>query len=181
METEECICGRRSVRAYSGEDVTDGDVEGIVDLARFAPSWANTQCVRFLAVRDPAVKGRLADVMSERNPGKEAVRKAPVVVVFLARTDLAGYKKGVPVDGRTWHLFDAGSAVQTFCLAAHARGFGTVIVGYFDARKASGILEVPAGFEVVAFTPLGRPEKIPPTPSRKDVRDLLFWERFEGP
>jgi hypothetical protein len=52
-------------------------------------------------------------------------------------------------------------------------------VGYFDAAKAARILELPPGYAVAAFTPLGRPAKIPPAPARKAVKELLFRERFE--
>lgn len=32
-------------------------------------------------------------------------------------------------------MFDAGIAAQTFCLAAHEKGIGTVILGVFDDKK----------------------------------------------
>ncbi len=34
-----------------------------------------------------------------------------------------------------WEVFDAGIATQTFCLAAHAKGVGSVILGIFDEEK----------------------------------------------
>jgi nitroreductase len=173
MDFAECIQGRRSVRAYTAQGVSDDEIRRIVDLARWAPSWANTQCVSYLAVREPSVKDRLVEIMSPTNPGKTAVKNAPVVVAFIAKLKTAGWKKGAPVDDRQWHLFDAGSAVQTFCLAAHSMGLGTVIVGFFDYRKAAQILAVPEGYEVVGFTPVGHPEKPTPAPKRLEAAELL--------
>jgi nitroreductase len=154
-----------------------------VTLARFAPSWVNSQCVRYLAIRDGEMKNALAETLSGKNPAREALRKAPVVVVFLAKMGLAGCKKGEPVDDRAWHMFDAGAAVQTFCLAAHLRGLGTVIVGYFDHRKAAELLRIPPGFEVMAITPLGVPDGRTKAPPRKSPDEILTLERFqpEGP
>ncbi|MHC4777604.1 MAG: nitroreductase family protein [Planctomycetota bacterium] len=178
METEECIKGRRSVREFSTDPVTDEMIREIVDLTRFAPSWVNSQCVRFLVLREEKIRDELAETMSTRNPARGAVRRAPSVVVFIARESLAGYKKGEPVDDRSWHMFDTGVAVQTFCLAAHLRGCGTVIVGYFDHRKAARLLDIPPGYEVVAFTPLGFPLKRPSAPPRKSPEELLSWGFF---
>ncbi|MCU0723074.1 MAG: nitroreductase family protein [Planctomycetes bacterium] len=175
MEFTECLTGRRSVRAYTTQDVSDEDVRKVVDLARWAPSWANTQCVNYLAVRDQGIKDRLVEIMSPTNPGKAAVKGAPVVVVFVAKLKIAGWKKGAPVDDRQWHMFDAGCAVQSFCLAAHSLGLGTVIVGFFDYRKAAEILAIPEGYEVVGFTPVGRPEKPTSAPKRLEARDLLHF------
>ncbi|MHC5037598.1 MAG: nitroreductase family protein [Planctomycetota bacterium] len=181
MKADDCIRTRRSVRDFSAEPVSDTVIEGLVELARHAPSWANSQCVRFHVVRQPALKEELAAILSGKNPARKAILAAPVVVVFVAKAGLAGYKKGDPVDDRVWHMFDTGLAVQTFCLAAHQAGLGTVIVGYFDHRKAAEILNLPEGFEVVALTPLGIPVKIPKEPRRLAVEALIFRERLESP
>ena len=180
MNVEDCIRNRRSVRAYRNDPVPDGEIREIVALARFSPSWVNSQCVRYLAIRDEGVKNALAETLSGKNPAREALRKAPVVVVFLAKLGLAGCKKGEPVDDRAWHMFDTGAAVQTFCLAAHRLGLGTVIVGYFDHCKVAGLLHIPQGYEVMALTPLGIPEGDPKTPPRKSPDELLSWERFRS-
>jgi nitroreductase len=43
MESESVIRGRRSIRAYEPEPVPEGVVREILDEARWAPSWRNTQ------------------------------------------------------------------------------------------------------------------------------------------
>ncbi|MHC4600817.1 MAG: nitroreductase family protein [Planctomycetota bacterium] len=178
MNLDDCIRNRRSVRSYTSDPVPDEEIREIVALARFSPSWVNSQCVRYLVIRDDGAKGALAETLSGRNPAREALRKAPVVVVFLAKMGLAGCKKGEPVDDRAWHMFDAGAAVQTFCLAAYRRGLGTVIVGYFDHQKAAELLRIPPEYEVMALTPLGTPDGDTKAPPRKAPDELLAWERF---
>ena len=34
-----------------------------------------------------------------------------------------------------WQYYDCGIAAQTFCLAAHDMGLGTVIMGVFDRKR----------------------------------------------
>jgi nitroreductase len=43
MELENVIRGRRSIRAYKPEPVPEGTIREILDAARWAPSWRNTQ------------------------------------------------------------------------------------------------------------------------------------------
>jgi len=43
MEFESVIRGRRSIRAYEPERVPEGVIREILDEARWAPSWRNTQ------------------------------------------------------------------------------------------------------------------------------------------
>ena len=69
-------------------------------------------------------------------------------------------------------------AIQNLCLAAHAEGLGTVIVGAFDATKAAEILQVPPGRAVVAMTPLGFAETTPSPRKRKEIETFVFYERY---
>ena len=43
MEFDSVIRGRRSIRAYTGEAVPEELIREILDAARWAPSWRNTQ------------------------------------------------------------------------------------------------------------------------------------------
>ena len=62
---------------------------------------------------------------------------------------------------------------QTFCLAAHALGLGTVIMGIYDTEKAAEVMGVPAGQTVAALIALGHPIEAPAAPARKSVEELL--------
>ena len=43
MDALECIKGRRSVREFKDTPVSKDVLESVIDTARFAPSWKNTQ------------------------------------------------------------------------------------------------------------------------------------------
>ncbi len=178
MNLYDAIKGRRSIRKYKPEPVDDATLERLIGVARWAPSWANTQCVRYVIVRDRTTREKLVATMSERNPAREAVAGAPVVVALVAQLNLSGCKKGEPVDDKEWHMFDAGMAMQNFCLMAHAEGLGTVVCGSFDYRAAGDVLNVPDGHQVVAFTPLGYPEGEAKAPPRKEIAELTHRESF---
>jgi nitroreductase len=75
-------------------------------------------------------------------------------------------------------MYDTGLATQNLCLAAHALGLGTVIIGMFDARKAAEVLKVPEGFEVVVLVPLGYPAQTGRPTSRKELSEITFRNRF---
>ncbi len=75
-------------------------------------------------------------------------------------------------------MFDVALAVQNLVLAAHALGLGTVIVGNFDAKKVAEILGVPEGFCVVTMTPLGFPTQEGRTPSRKELSEIVFYDKY---
>jgi nitroreductase len=180
LDLDRVILERRSRRKYTDAPVSDEDIHALVEAARSAPSWANTQCVRYIIVRDEARRSALAGALSDRNPARSAVESAPVTVAFIAATDRSGYKEGEPVDDKAWYMFDTGLAVQNFCLKAQAMGLGTVICGFFDEARAAEALAVPPTHRVVAFTPLGLPEGAASTPRRLDLTELIHRETWQG-
>ena len=72
-----------------------------------------------------------------------------------------------------WQMFDVGVACQTFCLAAHEAGLGTVIMGIFEEAKVKEVLQIPETESVSALIALGYPEEVPEAPKRKETELLL--------
>jgi nitroreductase len=184
MDVLQAIKERRSVRKYKPDPVSGEALNTVLEAARWAPSWSNVQCWRFVVVRDPETKLKLADALTDlahgvENPAAGAIRNAPVVIVACAKLGKSGYYKGqASTDKGDWFMFDVALAMQNLTLAAHAIGLGTVHVGLFDAREMGNILGVPEGVEVVSMTPLGYPDETPGTLPRKDLGDVVFWERY---
>lgn len=179
MELLEVIKTRRSIRRYKTTAVDDKTVKLALEAARWAPSWANTQCWRFIVVRDANIKSELADTLTGNNPAISAIRQAPVVIVACAELAKSGYYKGEAVtDKGDWFMFDVALAMQNLVLAAHSQGLGTVHVGLFNAKRAACILEVPVGFCVVEMTPLGYPSEKPSARPRKELPEIVFYDKF---
>ena len=180
MDVMQAIKGRRSVRRYKPDPVSDEAVEAVLEAARWAPSWTNSQCWRFVVVRDPQMRDKLAATLkSATNRAAAAIREAPVTIVACAEKGKSGYYKGeVSTDKGDWFMFDVALAMQNLVLAAYAAGLGTVHVGLFDAKEAARILEVPEGVVVVEMTPLGYPNEEPIAPRRKESADIVFKEKY---
>ena len=179
MEVLEAIRTRKSIRKYKVDPIDDKTIETVLEAARWAPSWANTQCWRFIVVRDSNTKVELAGTLNAGNPATDAIRDAPVVIVACAELKKAGYYHGEPTtDKGDWYMFDVALAMHNLTLAAHSLGLGTVHVGRFDAKKVASILKVPQGFCVVEMTPLGYPEAEPKATSRKELSEIVFMNKY---
>ncbi len=185
MDVIEAIKNRRSIRKYKADPLDEKTLNMILESARLAPSWANTQCWKFVVVRDAAIKAQIADTMvgiggGAPNPAAGAVRNAPVIIVACAEKCTAGYYGGKPSTdkGDGWLLFDIALAMEHIALTACSLGLGTVHVGLFDAPKVAGILGVPENFMVVEIMPLGYPEFQPNPRPRKEMGDIIFRDKF---
>lgn len=180
MELKQAILERRSIRKYKANPVSDSQVKAIMEAARWAPSWANTQCTRFVVIRDTLTKNQLADIIKEsRNPAAEAVRTAPVVIAACAQLKASGYYKGeVRTDKGDWFMFDVALALQNLTLAAHEQGLGTVHIGLFDAPKAAKVLGLPHDAALVELLPLGYPDEHPDPRPRKELSEIVFYEKY---
>ena len=178
MQLIDGIKTRRSVRKFEDKKVPHEVLEQIVEAAAFAPSWKNSQTVRYIAVEDPALKEIATEATMNFTHNKDIISACPVLIVVVTKTGICGYEK----DGSyttskkdKWEMFDAGIASQTFMLAAHEYGVGTVTLGIFDEEILGKILELPEGDNVSALLAAGYPESAPAAPKKKSVKELLSW------
>ena len=176
MELYEVLEGRRSIRKYTADPVSGELLQKLLNAARIAPSWSNSQCWRFIVVREQSIKDRLAASMPKRNPCKKAVAEAPVVLVLCADPGASGVH-----DGKDYYLLDAGLAMQQLMLAAHAEGLGACWVALFDEAAARAACMVPGPYRIVAMAPLGVPARHPSPRPRKELDEIVFSEVWGKP
>ena len=175
----DAIRNRRSVRRYRPDPIPDTAIETILDAARWAQSWANTQCWEIVVVRDQGVKDRLRQAIPEGNPAARCIQAAPVVLAVCGKRNLSGFYQGVAVTRfGDWLLFDLGIVAQNIALAAHDLGLGTVVLGLFDHDAARLTLAVPEGCDVVALMPLGYPVAPTAPPPRRPVSEFTHNDHF---
>ena len=185
MEITEAIKNRRSVRRMKSDPIDDETLGKVLEAARWAPSWKNTQCWRFVVVRDSGIKSNVTGCTiggrSGENPSANAIKQAPVLIVACAELGKSGLNAGdFATDKGDWYMYDVALAMQNLILEAYSLGLGTVHLGLFDARKVAEILGVPEGFCVVAMTPLGYPDETPGTVPRKEIPEIVFYDKFGG-
>ena len=179
MQTIDCILTRRSIRKFTDEPVSHEVLEKIVAAAAYAPSWKNTQIARYIAIEDPKLKEKIANDCTKcftYNAG--TMTSAPMLIAVTVLKNRCGYERDgsfTTSRGASWQMFDAGIASQTFALAAHEYGLGTVIMGIFD-DELSDVLEIPEDRELVNIICIGYPAESPEAPKRKSVSDLLTYK-----
>ncbi len=170
---------RRSVRNFEDKPIPEDVLESLIEAIQWSPSWANTQCWEVVVIKDPDVKTRVQEVIPKTNPGRKAITDAPVVLALCGRLKESGYYKGeVTTKFGDWFMFDLGIAAQSVCLAAHAAGLGTVMMGLFDHDKVGEVINVPAGHDLVTLIPVGYPAKVPSAPKRKAIEEFCRQDTF---
>ncbi len=183
MDFLRVIQERRSIRKYKGNAIPDEIIMEILEAARRAPSWANTQVCRFIVVKEQTIKEKLQGTLWPTNPAYRAIIDAPVIICIAAQRELSGYSQGKPAtDKGDWFMFDAGIAMEHIILTAWNFGLGTVHVGLFDAPKAEEILKITPGYSIVEMTPLGYFDD--PTSKqtpRKPLEEITFLDTFGEP
>ncbi len=177
MNAVDCIKTRRSIRNYKEDRIPQEVINEVVDLARFAPSWKNTQIARYYVVQSAELKQNIAEnCMMDFAFNTKTLTKAPALVVVAYVEKRSGYER----DGSfttskedRWEMFDTGIATQTFCLAAAEKGLGTCIMGIFDEAKIAEAISLPEGQKVGAVVAIGYPAEEPAAPARKEVEQLV--------
>ena len=193
MELFETINTRRSIRKYKADPVDDAKLNAILEAGRWAPSWANTQCSRFVVVRDAKVRAALADTVGKMKtpdgkevptPAANAINTVPVVIVVCAEIGKSGTKPGsggggeYTTDKGDWFMFDTALAVENMALAAHAQGLGTVIVGAYNPEAAEKVLNMPKGYRITVMLPIGVPAQEGKSPPRIELSQLVIKDKW---
>lgn len=177
MDFLECVKGRRSIRKYKPDAISDVALENIVIEASFAPSWKNTQTTRYIIVKDKSKINELADhCVMNFEPNKATIVNAPAIILVTTITSRSGFERDGSFStskGTHWESFDAGIATQTLCLAAFNEGLGTVIMGIYDENEVAKVVAIPAGQKLSAMVAIGYPQEISAMPKRKDVGELI--------
>ena len=178
MTAKECILSRRSTRKFKADPVDHALLESVIETASYAPSWKHTQIVRYIAV-EGELKNKIAREYTTSYPGNgKIIENAPLLIAVTVIKNRCGFERdgSYTTDrGDTWQMFDAGVASQTFCLAAHDAGLGTVIMGIFDRPEITEALSIPEDRELVALIPVGYADEEPVAPKRKPVSDLISY------
>lgn len=168
MELMQAIRERRSVRKYENREIPEEILTEILEAARLAPSAKNAQLWRFIAVKDPAQRKKLAEAS-----GQPFMAAAPVIIAGVSLDPVRVMHCGVPA-----YAVDVAIAMTDISLAAAARGIGSCWIGYFDQEEAKTILGIPAEYKIVELMPLGYSADETPRRGRKPLTEVVSFDRF---
>jgi len=164
METLKAIFTRRSIRKYSGNLVTDEQLEVLLRAAMSAPSARNKQPWHFIVIRD---KNRLKEI-SEAHPYGKMLQDAGAAIV------ICGDKTIEEMD--SYLLQNCSASTQNLLLAAHDLGLGAVWLGLHPREdrisSLKTILKLPDHILPVSMISLGSPDE------EKEDQDRYLVDRI---
>jgi nitroreductase len=144
---------RWSPRAFSDRAISEADLLGLLEAARWAPSAQNLQPWRYVyALRGEPAFAAIADALAPAN--RLWAERAAALVVVASRTTHrpAGAEADAPIVS---HAFDAGASWAYLALAAHLAGWATHPMGGFDKAKAAEAVRLPEGHVLHAVVAVG--------------------------
>jgi nitroreductase len=162
----EAIYRRRSIREFTGEEVSPELLHEIVRAGHWAPSGLNNQPWRFVIVRDTEIRSRLA----EQTHYGHIIRAArALIAVFLDKDAMYDEVKDHQA---------AGACIQNMLLATEALGLGGVWLGQILKNKAevNRILELAPHLDLMAVVALGHPLHRNQKSKRKELQELILKE-----
>ncbi|MBQ8640010.1 MAG: nitroreductase family protein [Lachnospiraceae bacterium] len=177
MELIQAMKERRSVRRFNGQPVDREVMKKIVESAVWAPSWKNSQTPRYTVIDSREL---IDDIAENGCLGFEfntkTLKQTPVLVVVSYVKGICGFEKdGSYTTGKkdSWQMFDAGIAAQTFVLAAHEQGVGTVMLGIYDGDYVGEKIGLPDDQEVAVLIAAGYEKFRPDAPGRKSAEEVM--------
>jgi nitroreductase len=163
MEVLETIKNRTSIRKYTSEQITKEEMDILIEAGRLAPTAANQQRFKLVIVDDEEIKKNLSVACNNQT----FVGTASHVIAGTADQDWK------------WNQVDLAIVLEHIVLEAKELGLGTCWIGAFNEEKVKKILEIPENKKVVALLTIGIPDEIPEHTSRKNVEDVVCYNRYK--
>jgi len=173
LDVFEAIKKRRSIRAFTPEDVSKEEIEKLLDAARYAPSAGNIQPWEFIVIRDFKIKRKLSIAALDQ----KFIEEAPVVIVVCANEMRSSRRYGNR--GATLYcLQDTAAAIQNMLLTACALDLGTCWVGAFHEEDVRETLDVPKGVRPIAIISVGHPAEKPEIRFKRALSEIVHYENY---
>lgn len=179
ITTEQLFTEARTQNGYLPQPVSDEQLRQLYELLKWGPTSANCSPARFLFVRTPEAKARLAACVSVGNVAK--VQEAPVTVIIgmdlafadklpqlFPHTDARAWFEGKPDLVQSTAFRNSSLQGAYLIMAARALGLGAGPMSGFDAARLDA--EFWAGTSVrtnfICALGQGDPSKIKPRSPR---------------
>ena len=165
MDILEVIKTRRSIRKYKPDSISEQEINRILEAGRWAPSADNSQPWKFVVLRDPERRKRLADILTW---GK-----------FLSKAAL-GIAVTINPKASECPVQDGAAATQNILLEAHSLGLGACWIGTYDSEdeaSAKKALNIPEDERLLSIIAIGRPAETPQK-ARKELSELTFIDEY---
>lgn len=170
--TLETIFNRKSVRKYTGQQVSREQLTTLVRAGMAAPSAVDKRPWVFVAVTERAMLDKLADVL----PYAKMLRQATAAIMVGGDMN-----KTLSGDAKAFWIQDCSAATQNILLAAESIGLGAVWTGVHpnaEREKAvANVLQLPENIVPLNVIVVGYPTGVE-QPKDKWNEQLLHWEKW---
>lgn len=150
------IMTRVSVRKFTGEKISEAQVDTLLRAAMAAPSAINKQPWAFIVVDDDALIAKLGEAL----PYSRCSNHPAVAIIPCG--DLS---KAIEGDMGAFWINDVSAATENLLLAAHAMGLGAVWTGLHPdmnrAKMVQELLGLPEHIIPLCVVPVGVPAEQP--------------------
>lgn len=150
------IMTRMSVREFTGEKISDGQIDTLLRAAMAAPSAINKQPWAFVVVTEDSVLSKLGEVL----PYSRCSNHPAIAVIPCG--DLS---KAIEGEMAGFWINDVSAATENLLLAAHAMGLGAVWTGLHPDMKRAGMVQemlgLPEHIIPLCVVPVGVPAEKP--------------------
>ena len=172
MDIFGCLQKRYSYRgSYKNTPVPREDLEKILKAGLCAPSGCNKQTTSLIALDDPELLSSITELVKKNGFKGE---KPPAGICVLTHK-IPGYSD------KYFYVQDYSAAIENMLLAITALGYascwieGQVTESAETQEKTAKLLKIPAEYTVVAFLPVGIPEKEGNRPSYKSFSERAWY------
>jgi nitroreductase len=165
------IFGRRSIRAFTPEAVSDKDIQSLLEAAMAAPSAVARDPWRFVVVRQQAVREKIV----EQLPHGTMLTQAPLGLFVCGDINAAHDQQ------LSYLLQDCSAAIENILLAVHALGLGACWLGVHPreerVKHIQKVLELPPSIIPVCGIAIGHPAETKPARTRFNA-DYVRFEKW---
>ena len=150
------IMTRVSVRSFTGEKISEAQIDTLLRAAMAAPSAINKQPWAFIVVTDDSLIARMGEAL----PFSRCSNHPAVAIIPCG--DLS---KAIPGEMADFWINDVSAATENILLAAHAMGLGAVWTGLHPdmnrAKMVQSMLGLPEHIIPLCIVPVGVPAEQP--------------------
>lgn len=180
----QAIEARRARRALSDRPVARDDAVRLLQAAHLAPSCANNQPWRMIAVDDPET---LSAVKTGLSKGNYWANPSPLIVALASRVDL---DCKIP-DRREYFLLGCGLAAMSLMVQATEMDLIAHPIAGFRQAEVKFALRVPEDYTVITLIIIGHPtDDLSPLSekhiaeetsarSRRPLESVISWNAFD--
>ena len=151
---------RRSIRVFQNKQVSEKEIEMILEAGRWAPSASNRQPWKFILIKNRDILRKLAS--------------ATGYGWFIGEASFAVAIVGEPWVSSNWYVIDTSLVSMNMMLMAWSLGIGTCWIGSMNKEKAKQILELSTNDYILTVLPFGYIEgQIPEPTYRNPLKQIV--------